>query len=186
MSCHIPSIPPSIEPKPFRLLHSRPIRPEDNAAVEALARRVLAEVNCVGPGLTSEDPELTNMAQTYQVEGSRYWVLVETPTGRILGSGGFARLRGTSDAEATAELQKFYFDGQIRGRGLGRMVLEMMLDEAQRLGYRTVYLETLPSMAEAITLYKRAGFVPIDDALGDTGHHHPDMIRMACSLNARE
>lgn len=185
MSCHITSLPASGDSSSFRLLHSRPIRPEDNAAVEALARRVLAEVNCIGPGLTSEDPELTHMAQAYQVEGSRYWVLVETPTGRILGSGGFARLRGTTQAESIAELQKFYFDGEIRGKGLGRMVLDMMLDEAQRMGYHTVYLETLPSMAEAVTLYKRAGFVQINDSMGDTGHHHPDIIRMACSLNSR-
>ena len=165
-----------------RLVHLRPIRPDDNAIVEALARQVMAEFQCVGPGLTSEDPELKAMAQAYMEPDSQYWVLVETPTGRILGSGGFARLRGTTHEEAICDLQKFYFLSEIRGLGLGRMMLHWLMDEACRLGYRTMYLETLSTMVGAIALYERVGFTRLSHQLGNTGHSTPAMVMMARDL----
>ncbi|MFO1074728.1 MAG: GNAT family N-acetyltransferase [Geminicoccaceae bacterium] len=45
--------------------------------------------------------------------------------------------------------------------GLGRALLDAVLRVAERIGYREMRLDTLPSMAEALELYRRAGFEPI-------------------------
>ena len=46
--------------------------------------------------------------------------------------------------------------------GLGRTLVEAILMEGERTGYREVRLDTLPSMAEALAVYRRAGFEPME------------------------
>ena len=45
-------------------------------------------------------------------------------------------------ARATAHLSKFFVDAGYRGRGIGRMLLQRVVDEAYALGYRRLDLET--------------------------------------------
>src|ERR687885_1580539 len=46
-----------------------------------------------------------------------------------------------------------------RGQGLGRALVEHLLDEARRRGYRRVLVETTKEWHDAIRLYERCGFV---------------------------
>ena len=148
----------------------RPIAFDDNAAVANLLRSVLEEYGCVGEGYAHGDPEVDCMFETYQAEGSRYWVLVETSTNRVVGGAGFSRLRGTESSESIAELQKLYFYPELRGKGLGKALLQFAIEQAQQAGYQTLYLETVDQMRDAIGLYERLGFQHRDGHLGNTGH----------------
>ena len=64
------------------------------------------------------------------------------------------------DAEH-GELKSMRTDGAVRGRGLGARLLEHVLDEAARRGYRRVSLETGSQdfFRAARTLYAKYGFV---------------------------
>ena len=49
-----------------------------------------------------------------------------------------------------------------RGCGLGVRLLAELEEAAHRLGYRGVYLDTNGSLTEAIAMYGRAGYRPIE------------------------
>ena len=44
----------------------------------------------------------------------------------------------------------------------GKALIDAIIREAVRIGYSEMRLDTLPNMATAIFLYKKAGFVPIE------------------------
>ncbi|MEN6081474.1 GNAT family N-acetyltransferase [Chromobacterium piscinae] len=144
----------------------RPLAAADNGALAALIRRVSAEYG-LGEGCSFLDPQLDALHPVYDRPGSRYFAVI-APDGRLLGGGGIAPLAGGSTG--VCELQKMYFDAALRGRGLGRRLLRLLLDEARAQGYRQCYLETTAALGEATALYASEGFVQLDAHWGDTGH----------------
>jgi GNAT superfamily N-acetyltransferase len=62
---------------------------------------------------------------------------------------------------ATAEIKRMYVRPQARGRGVGRALLQRLVEDARSEGYRTARLESLRFMTEAHALYRSFGFVDI-------------------------
>ena len=48
--------------------------------------------------------------------------------------------------------------------------MEKIFDSARKFGYRQLYLESLPELSKAISLYEKAGFKFIKGPLGNSGH----------------
>ena len=56
------------------------------------------------------------------------------------------------------ELKRMYVAADVRGQGIGRELLVRLEDEARTLGLDRLVLETGTRQAEALALYRRAGF----------------------------
>lgn len=64
--------------------------------------------------------------------------------------------------EQRAEAKRLYVRPEFRGRGIGRSLMEWVIAEARRAGYREMVGDTMPVMATALEMYDRMGFERID------------------------
>jgi ribosomal protein S18 acetylase RimI-like enzyme len=60
------------------------------------------------------------------------------------------------------EMKRLYVCPEGRGSGLRKGLVEVLVEVAERIGYREMMLDTLPSMAGAQALYRRLGFEVIE------------------------
>jgi len=73
--------------------------------------------------------------------------------GRAIGCGAIVR-----QAPDWAEIKRMYVDPAARGRGIGKLILDTLLDHARANGVRVARLETGVKQGEALGLYRAAGF----------------------------
>lgn len=62
------------------------------------------------------------------------------------------------NVQGRCELKRLYVIGSVRGTGLGKLLAEAAVGEARALGYTTIMLDSLRTMAQAIKLYEALGF----------------------------
>jgi putative acetyltransferase len=145
----------------FRLIEER-----DNKEIAELIRTVFREFNIHRPGTVYFDPTTDNLFGLFRTPGSEYWIAEENRV--ILGGCGVYPTPGLP--EGWAELVKFYLSASQRGKGIGWKLMEKSFDSAKKNGYNQLYLESLPELSKAISLYERAGFRFIEGPIGKSGH----------------
>lgn len=77
--------------------------------------------------------------------------------GRVLGCAALRRI----DASA-CEMKRVYVRPKARGCGLGRQLVEAILNEAKLAGYSRICLDVLPEFTAAQKLYESLGFAPAE------------------------
>ena len=80
--------------------------------------------------------------------------------GDAIGVGGLKRL------STTGEIKRMFVRPTARGLGVGRTIVRKLIDDAQALGYKRVYLESASFMHPAHALYRSVGFVPSESYSG--------------------
>ena len=102
------------------------------------------------------DKELEGLEEMYKPEEGGVILLRTRRLDDFVGCGAIRRI----DAQ-TAELKRMYIKGEFRGKGLGEQMLNHAIKLAKELNYKTIRLDTMPSMTQAISLYRKYGFKEI-------------------------
>lgn len=126
--------------------------PEEREEVVALFREYIAGVS-VDLGFQDYEREFAALPGGYAHPRGRLLLAARGP--ERLGCGALRPV----DA-ATCELKRLYVRPAGRGDGLGRRLVERLMDEARAAGYRRVCLDVLPEFAAAQRLYDSLGFAP--------------------------
>ena len=149
----------------------RQIEERDNGEIAELIRSVFREFRIDKPGTVYYDPTTDDLFNLFKTPGSEYWLAEEN--GRLLGGCGLYATPGLPDG--CAELVKLYLLPECRGRGIGRMLMDRTFESARELGYRQLYLESMPELSKAIGMYEKAGFHFIPSRMGNSGHFNCDI-----------
>ena len=103
------------------------------------------------------DAELAGLPGDYAPPKGALFVVPAAPEAtRLVAMIGIRSLEG-----AICEMKRLYVRPEARGRGLARELIARALEEARRLGYREIRLDTLPMMGDAQALYVALGFSDI-------------------------
>jgi putative acetyltransferase len=144
----------------------RRILPNDNQQIAAIIRASLVEFGANHEGTVYYDESTDHLSELFKAAQSIYFVaLVDS---QVVGGGGLFPTSGLP--EDTCELVKMYLSPNFRGKGIGRMIIEQCLSQAKSMGYKKVYLESMPELAGALAIYEKFGFEYLDGPLGNTGH----------------
>jgi GNAT superfamily N-acetyltransferase len=76
--------------------------------------------------------------------------------GQVAGLACMRRIR-----ENIGEIKRMYVRPEFRGKGIGRALLERLVDEAREIGYPRIRLDSARFMKEAHSLYRSTGFQEI-------------------------
>jgi putative acetyltransferase len=144
----------------------RPVETGDNAEIATIIRNSLKEFGANHPGTVYYDESTDRLSELFTVPGSAYFIV--EANGRMLGGGGVFPTDGLPPE--TCELVKMYLSADARGQGIGRKLLQHCLDTARALGYKNMYLETMPELTKAVPMYEKFGFKYLDGPVGNSGH----------------
>jgi GNAT superfamily N-acetyltransferase len=142
-------MPPRIEPA---------AAPSDIAAARVLLREYAV---FLGVDLSFQDfeKEIAGLPGKYlPPSGALFLAWVSTGTGGAEPAGCVA-LRKLSPG--VCEMKRLFVRPEHRGLGIGRMLAVRVIEEAQMLGYKTMRLDTLQRLSNAVALYRGLGFVQI-------------------------
>jgi GNAT superfamily N-acetyltransferase len=90
---------------------------------------------------------------------------------------GCVALRASTGQPGVCEMKRMFVRPAARRTGLGRRLAVAVMEEARRLGYRLMVLDTLPWLTEAQTLYASLGF-----RRTGTAGLNPEVLLFACDL----
>lgn len=97
------------------------------------------------------DKELNDLAATYRLPQGRLYIAFDNnlPIGCV----GLKPLN-----KRTGEIKRLYVKPSYRKQHIGNLLMTQLLDEAKLIGYQQLYLDTLTSLHQAISLYQKLGF----------------------------
>lgn len=129
---------------------------EESIALARILFREYAATLGVGVCLGDFDGEVASLPVRYAPPAGRLLLAFQDEAQSAAEAVGCVALR-TLDAQ-TCEMKRLYVRTNVRGHGAGRSLVQALITEAGTIGYKSMVLDTLPSMRAAQELYRSLGF----------------------------
>ena len=144
----------------------RPIEASDNIALAKVIRDALTEFGANKPGTVYFDPTTDALYELFRTPGAFYYVA--TINEELVGGCGIFPTENLPTG--TCEFVKLYLKSSARGTGLGKHLMQQSMEWAKANGYQQVYLESMPELSKAVSIYENLGFTRLNAPLGNSGH----------------
>ena len=98
--------------------------------------------------------ELDNLNEKYGLPNGRLYIAYIDNK-----AAGCIALRQLSDTDC--EMKRLYVRPEYRGNQIGKALVEIIINDAKKIGYQSMLLDTIPALKTAIDLYENMGFYKI-------------------------
>jgi GNAT superfamily N-acetyltransferase len=133
-----------------------PFQPSDQTEAKTLILNGLVEHwGFLDP---TKNPDLDDIAATY----ANATFLVARLDGKLVGTGALV-----PRSPEMAEIVRMSVDSSLRRQGLGRLILQALVERARQVGFRRITLETTATWSEVIAFYLNFGFHITHEQDGD-------------------
>jgi len=150
----------------------RHVEKKDNAILSEMIKNVFREFKVEKAGTVFTDPTTDNLFELFRVPKSILWVAEYN--NEICGCCGIFPSEGLPDDYT--ELVKFYVTNKARGKKIGLELMKKSINSAKELGYKYMYLESLPEFDTALSMYQKEDFTILDHRLGNSKHFGCDVL----------
>ncbi len=124
----------------------------DRAVAASVIRDVLIEY-----GLPWEpkgaDRDVIEVERFYLAAGGEFWVVERQ--GQVVGTAAYYPIERGHQA---VEIRKMYLLPALRGKGLGKYLLQQLEEAIAAKGFKEIWIETASVLKEAVQLYQRSGY----------------------------
>jgi GNAT superfamily N-acetyltransferase len=150
LSIKLAEMPPSPGTRKIARISYRKAKPADMEGIRGLIKEYMASM-ALDLCFQGIDEELKTLPGKYsEPEGA---LLVAKAEGALCGC---VALRNIGDG--ICEMKRLFVRDAYKGRGAGKKLARMIIEEAREKGYRLMRLDTLESMRPALSLYRSLGF----------------------------
>ncbi len=104
--------------------------------------------------LQNYDHELEDLEDKYGLPYGRLYLAFYD--GVLAGCIGLRKLDNEN-----CEMKRLYVKPQFRGKKIASFLVKNIIEEARKIGYKYILLDTLPFLETAINMYKKYGFYEI-------------------------
>ena len=129
----------------------RAIFPADLDDVLDLYREYIGSTS-VDLGFQGNEEEFKHLSESYSSDESK--IFLAKTNGAPVGCAAFRKVDNH-----TCEMKRVYVRPVARGSKLGAKLVDIILEEAIKSGYKKICLDVLPEFKAALNLYKSYGFV---------------------------
>jgi len=119
------------------------------------------------PGTVYYEATTDHLFELFQSTSGSNYLVVEL-NGEVAGGAGIYPTDQLPDG--VCELVKMYIKTTARGKGIAKELIRRCINKAKELNYHSVYLESMPELKQAISLYEYFGFQYLNKPMGNSQH----------------
>jgi putative acetyltransferase len=128
--------------------------PRDRKEAAAMIREVLQEYGL--PWQPSEaDRDVLEVETFYTDVGGEFWVVEQQD--HLVGTAAYYPVARGNKA---VEIRKMYLSPAVRGKGLGKFLLQQLEKAIADRGFQEIWIETASVLKEPVQLYEGNGYQP--------------------------